>query len=163
MEEVECQLKTQLINLARDNAEICADLLNIQASPQIIAENIFGCSVEEIEDFIASKRLNNERLSLAIEQLEKLDIDAAYNCNLHFFSREKGLVTTTPRLILRIDSFYEGEDVVADLEQVIPELLLPLLYDAVKSSDFALSQRINEAIAHVLKLLANSKKENSNE
>lgn len=163
MEEVECQLKMQLINLARDNAKICADLLNIQASPQNIAENIFGCSVEEIEDFIASKRLNNERLRLAIEQLEKLDMDAAYNCNLYFFSREKGLVTTTPRLILCIGSLYEGEDVVADLEQVIPELLLPLLYDSVKSSDFTLSQRINEAITHVLKLLNNSKKENSNE
>ena len=160
---MEEDLKASLVGLTRDKAKLCAELLNINASSSFIAENLLGCAIEDVEEFIDCNRDINERLYLGIEQLKKLDLDMTYNCNLYFFSREKGIVTTTPRLILRIDSFYEGEDVVADLEQVIPELLLPLLYDSVKSSDFTLSQRINEAITHVLKLLNNSKKENSNE
>lgn len=90
--------------------------------------------------------VSNERLCLAMKQLKKYNLDSTQNTSLHFFSREKGLITTTPGLMLHIASVWEGEDVTPNLKQVIPELLLPLLYDAVKSSDFTLSSRINEAI-----------------
>lgn len=151
---MEEDLKASLVGLMRENAQLCAKLLNIRASSSFIAETLLSCSVEDVEEFINGKMTDNERLRLGIEQLKKLDLDMSYNCNIYFFSPIRGVVTTSPRKLLMDDTLYDGEDIVADIEQIIPELLLPLLYDSLKTPDIGLSKRINEAITNVLELLA---------
>ena len=76
-----------------------------------------------------------------------------YNCNIYFFSQIRGVVTTSPRKLFDIGSIYDGENVVADIEQIIPELLLLLLRDSLKKSDINLCMRINDAISETLTLL----------
>lgn len=154
---MEEDLKASLVGLTRGTAKLCAELLNVRASSEFIAENLLGNPLEDVEEFINGKMIDNERLLLGIEQLKKLDLDMTYNCNIYFFSSLHGLVTTTPQLMLRKDSMYNGEDIIAGIEQVIPELLLPLLYDSLKNPDLSLSKRINESITHVLRLLDKQK------
>lgn len=149
----EDDIKIALRNLAQDNLTLCNELLNIQANPQIIAEQLLGCSDDDIERFIDARRINNERLRLGIEQLKKFDLDMTYNCNIYFFSPIRGLITTSPRKLLDFDYLYDGEDIAVDIEQIIPELLSPLLHNALKNSGMTLCRRINESIAEVLTLL----------
>lgn len=149
----EDDIKIALRNLAQNNLILCDELLNLRASLTMIAVNVLGCPIEDVEEFIDSKAVTNERLTLGVEQLKKLDLDMTYNCNIYFFSSTRGLVTTSPRKLLSADSIYEGEDIVADIEQVIPELLLPLLYDSLKNPVLSLSKRINDAIGEVLTML----------
>lgn len=89
---MEEDLKALLVDLVRDNAKLCAELLNINASSSFIAENLLGCSIKDVEEFIDCKREINERLRLGIEQLKKLDLDMTYNCNLHFLVVRKDLL-----------------------------------------------------------------------
>lgn len=149
----EDDIKFALRNLAAANLSLCDQLIALNASPTMIAENILGLSVEDIEEFINCKVANNERLKLGIAQLKELDLDMTYNRNIYFFSQVRGVVTTSPRKLLDIDSIYDGEAIVTDIEQIIPELLLPLLYDSLKAADIDLCKRINDAIAEVLTML----------
>lgn len=149
----EDDIKFALRNLAAANLSLCDQLIALNASPTMIAENMLNLSVEDIEEFINCEVANNERLKLGIAQLKELDLDMTYNCNIYFFSQVRGVVTTSPRKLLDIDSIYDGEAIVTDIEQIIPELLLPLLYDYLKAADIDLCQRINDAIAEVLTML----------
>jgi hypothetical protein len=159
-ENFEEELKTSLMNLAEDNVKLCRDLLALNATSVIIAENLLGCTEDNIDEFVDRFTVNNERLRLGIGQLQKLDLDVNSKNKLYYFSMENGLIETTPMRLMLINSVYAGEDIVTDIEQVIPELLLLLLYDVVKSLDLAASKRINEAITLVLELL-DKQKENS--
>lgn len=149
----EDDIKFALRNLAAANLSLCDQLIALNASPTMIAENMLGLSVEDIEEFINCEVANNERLKLGIARLKELDLDMTYNCNIYFFSQVRGVVTTSPRKLLDIDSIYDGEVIVTDIEQIIPELLLPLLYDSLKAADIDLCKRINDAIAEVLTML----------
>lgn len=149
----EDDIKFALRNLAAANLSLCDQLIALNASPTMIAENMLGLSVEDIEEFINCEVANNERLKLGIAQLKELDLDMTYNCNIYFFSQVRGVVITSPRKLLDIDSIYDGEAIVTDIEQIIPELLLPLLYDSLKAADIDLCNRINDAIAEVLTML----------
>lgn len=149
----EDDIKFALRNIAATNLSLCDSLLKLNASPLIIAENMLGMPIEDMEGFINSTNANNERLKLGIAQLKELDLDMTYNCNIYFFSQVRGVVTTSPRKLLDIDSIYDGEAIVTDIEQIIPELLLPLLYDSLKAADIDLCKRINDAIAEVLTML----------
>ena len=149
----EDDIKFALRNLAAANLSLCDQLIALNASPTMIAEKMLGLSVEDVEEFINAEVANNERLKLGVARLKELDLDMTYNCNIYFFSQVRGVVTTSPRKLLDIDSIYDGENVVADIEQIIPELLLPLLRDSLKKSDINLYMRINDAISETLTLL----------
>lgn len=149
----EDDIKFALRNLAAANLSLCDQLIALNASPTMIAEKMLGLSVEDVEEFINAEVANNERLKLGIARLKELDLDMTYNCNIYFFSQVRGVVTTSPRKLLDIDSIYDGENIVADIEQIIPELLLPLLRDSLKKSDINLCMRINDAISETLTLL----------
>lgn len=149
----EDDIKFALRNLAAANLSLCDQLIALNASPTMIAEKMLGLSVEDVEEFINAEVANNERLKLGVARLKELDLDMTYNCNIYFFSQVRGVVTTSPRKLLDIDSIYDGENIVADIEQIIPELLLPLLRDSLKKSDINLCMRINDAISETLTLL----------
>lgn len=149
----EDDIKFALRNLAAANLSLCDQLIALNASPTMIAEKMLGLSVEDVEEFINAEVANNERLKLGVARLKELDLDMTYNCNIYFFSQVRGVVTTSPWKLLDIDSIYDGEKVVADIEQIIPELLLPLLRDSLKKSDINLCMRINDAISETLTLL----------
>lgn len=149
----EDDIKFALRNLAAANLSLCDQLIALNASPTMIAEKMLGLSVEDVEEFINAEVANNERLKLGVARLKELDLDMTYNCKIYFFSQVRGVVTTSPRKLLDIDSIYDGEAIVTDIEQIIPELLLPLLYDSLKAADIDLCKRINDAIAEVLTML----------
>lgn len=137
-------------------------LFELGASPAFIIDNLLRCDAEYTEDYIKEMSLRVERLSLAVDQLNKHDIDLSHIGYLYYFSKEGHFIAITVEALLANDSDYDGEDIVVDLSAVIPEILTPELHDAVKRSDWEASKRINEAIAYVLTLL-DKQKENSNE
>ena len=134
-------------------------LFELGASPAFIIDNLLRCDAEYTEDYIKEMSLRVERLSLAVDQLNKHDIDLSH---LYYFSKEGHFISITVEALLANDSDYDGEDIVVDLSAVIPEILTPELHDATKRSDWEASKRINEVIAYVLTLL-DKQKENSNE
>lgn len=137
-------------------------LSEMGGSPTFIIDNLLRCEAEYTEDYIKNMSLRIERMSLAVDQLNKYDIDLSHSGYLYYFSKEGHLVSITITALLAKDSDYDGEDIVVDLSAVIPEILTPELYDAAKRSDWEASKRINEIIAYVLTLL-DKQKENSNE
>lgn len=151
----EDDIKLALRNIAAANLSLCNQLISLNASPTTIAQNALGGFIEDgdVEEYVNRVTTENERLKLGIAQLKELDLDMTYNCSIYFFSQVRGVVTTSPRKLLNIDSIYDGEAIVTDIEQIIPELLLPLLYDSLKAADIDLCKRINDAIAEVLTML----------
>lgn len=137
-------------------------LFELGASPAFIIDNLLRCDAEYTEDYIKEMSLRIERLSLAVDQLNKHDIDLSHSGYLYYFSKEEHFISITVEALLANDSDYDGEDIVVDLSAVIPEILTPELHDATKRSDWEASKRINEVIAYVLTLL-DKQKENSNE
>ena len=152
----EDDIKLALRNIAAANLSLCDQLISLNASPTTIAQNALGGFIEDVEtveEYVNRVTTENERLKLGIARLKELDLDMSYNCNIYFFSEIRGIVTTSPRKLLAIDSIYDGERIVADIEQIIPELLLPLLRNSLKTSDINLCKRINDAIAETLTML----------
>lgn len=152
----EDDIKFALRNIAAANLSLCDQLISLNASPTMIAQNALGGFIEDVEtveEYVNCVTTQNERLKLGIARLKELDLDMTYNCNIYFFSQVRGVVTTSPRKLLDIDSIYDGENIVADIEQIIPGLLLPLLRDSLKKSDINLCMRINDAISETLTLL----------
>lgn len=152
----EDDIKFALRNLAAANLSLCDQLIALNASPTMIVQNALGgfiVDAESVEEYVSRITEENERLNRGITRLKWLEVDMTYNSNIYFFSQTRGVVTTSPRKLLDIDSPYEGEMVVADIEQIIPEILLPLLRDSLKISDIDLCKRINDAIGEVLTML----------
>lgn len=152
----EDDIKFALRNIAAANLSLCDQLIALNASPTMIAQNALGGFIEDVEsvdEYINRMVEENERLKLGIARLKELDLDMTYNCNIYFFSQVRGVVTASPRKLLDIDGLYDGGRIVVDIEQIIPELLLPLLHDSLKKSDINLCMRINDAISETLTLL----------
>lgn len=152
----EDDIKFALRNIAAANLSLCDQLISLNASPTMIAQNALGgfiVDVETVEEYVNRITTENERLKLGIARLKWLEVDMTDKCNVYFFSKIRGVVTTNPQKLLDIDSIYDGEYVVADIEQIIPELLLPALRDSLKTSDINTCMRINDSIAEVLTML----------
>lgn len=152
----EDDIKFALRNLAAANLSLCDQLIALNASPTMIAQNGLGgiiVDAESVDEYINRIAEENERIKLGVARLKELDLDMTYDCNIYFFSQVRGVVTTSPRKLLDIDSLYDGGRIVVDIEQIIPELLLPSLHDSLKASDIDLCKRINDAIAEVLTML----------
>lgn len=161
----EDDIKFALRNIAAANLSLCDQLISLNASPTMIAQNATGgfiVDVETVEEYVNRITAENERLKTGIEQLKKYDLDMTDNCNVYFVNSAGFVIASSPQKMLGLDSWYVGEDIVTDIEQVIPELLLPLLYDSLKAQDLGRSKRINKAITNVLASL-DKQKENSNE
>nr|DAT00667.1 MAG TPA: hypothetical protein [Caudoviricetes sp.] len=164
----EDDIKFALRNLAAANLSLCDQLIALNASPTMIAQNGLGgiiVDAESVDEYINRIAEENERIKLGIARLKELDLDMTYNCNIYFFSQVRGVVRTSPRKLLDIDNLYDGghivADIVADIDQIIPEILLPLLRDSLKASDINLCNRINDAIGEVLTML-DIQKDNEN-
>lgn len=152
----EDDIKFALRNIAAANLSLCDQLISLNASPTMIAQNALGgfiVDVETVEEYVNRITTENERLKLGMARLKWLDVNMTDKCNVYFFSKIRGVVTTNPQKLLDIDSIYDGEHVVADIEQIIPELLLPALRDSLKTSDIDMCMRINDSIAEVLTML----------
>ena len=152
----EDDIKFALRNIAAANLSLCDQLISLNASPTMIAQNALGGFIEDVEtveEYVNRVTTENERLKLGIARLKELDLDMKYNCNIYFFSQVRGVVTASPRKLLDIDSLYDGGYIVADIDQIIPELLLPSLRDSLKASDIDLCKRITNAIGEVLTML----------
>lgn len=152
----EDDIKFALRNIAAANLSLCDQLISLNASPTMIAQNALGGFIEDVEtveEYVNRITTENERLKLGIARLKWLEVDMTDKCNVYFFSKIRGVVTTNPLELLDIDSIYDGEHVVADIEQIIPELLLPALRDSLKTSDIDMCMRINDSIAEVLTML----------
>lgn len=132
-------------------------LFELGASPAFIIDNLLRCDAEYTEDYIKEMSLRIERLSLAVDQLNKHDVNLSHSGYLYYFSKEGHFISITVTALLANDSDYDGEDIVVDLSAVIPEILTPELHDAAKRSDWEASKRINGAIAYVLTLLDKQK------
>lgn len=155
-------LHNRLYEIARRIDNLRMLLFEMGASPAFIVENLLRCDAESTEGYIDEMSLRTERMRLVVDQLSKYAVDFSHSGNLYYFSRKGYFVATTVTALLGKNDDYDGEDIVADLSEVIPEILTHELHDAAKRSDWEAVKRVNETITYVFTLL-DKQKENSNE
>lgn len=154
--------RSKLSNIVRGINELTVVLFELGASPEFIIENLLHCDAEYTEDYIREMSVRIERINLVVNQLNTYDVDFSHVGNLYYFSRKGYFVATTVTALLGKNDDYDGEDIVADLSEVIPEILTHELHDAAKRCDWEAVKRVNETITYVFTLL-DKQKENSNE
>lgn len=156
MEETEL-LHDKLRHITVRLENIRENLRGLGAHPSFIVEHLLQCDVADYQRYIEKMGVRIEQISLAIEQLRKYDIDLCCKCDLYYFSKKHGVVTSNPLAILCKNSWYDGEEVTPDIEMVVPKLLIPELDDAIERSDLEASMRITNIIKRTLEKIQSSK------
>ncbi len=155
--EEDAALHNRLYEITQGIDNLRMLLFKMGASPAFIVENLLRCDAESTEEYIDKMLSRIERMRLAVDQLSEYDVDFSHSGYLYYFSREGYFIAITIAALLAKDSDYAGEDIVADLSKVIPEILASELHDATKRCDLEAAKRINETITHVLTLLDKQK------
>ena len=156
MKHTDEELRDKLLKTNIELSLLTEKMLNMKAPATLIHKLLHTMPIDDIEEDVINKQDHYRRVRSALNCLYDNDIDLPYNGNVYYFSEEEGVAWGTIEELLSEDSLYDGEMFVLTVEEIVPNLLKPLLDVCIEDQKPEDIRKVAESIAYVFEHMLES-------
>ena len=150
------ELRDKLLKTNIELSLLTEKMVNMKAPATLIHKLLHTMPIDGIEEDIINKQDHYRRVRSALNCLYDNDIDLPYNENVYYFSDKEGVAWGTIEELLSEDSLYDGEMFVLTVEEIVPNLLKPLLDVCIEDQKPEDVRKVAESIAYVFEHMLES-------
>lgn len=150
------QLREMLLMANIELSRLTEKMLSMKAPAALIHKFLGTSRIDDVEEDVINRQDHYKRVRLALTCLCENSVDLPYNENVYYFSEEEGVSWGTIEELLSDDSAYNGEAFVLNVEEIVPNLLKPLLDTCIDIQDQEGVRQAAESIAYVFEHMLES-------
>lgn len=143
------ELREMLLKANIELSRLTEKMLSMKAPAELIHKILSTSRIDDVEEDILNRQDRYKRVRSALNCLYDNDIDLPYNENVYFFNEEEGISWGTIEELLSNDTIYDGEMFVLTVEDIVPNLLKPLLDGYIDDKNTEGIRQVTESIAYV--------------
>lgn len=143
------ELREMLLKTNIELSRLTEKMLSMKAPAELIHKILSTSRIDDVEEDILNRQNRYKRVRSALNCLYDNDIDLPYNENVYFFNEEDGVSWGTIEELLSDDPIYDGEMFVLTVEDIVPNLLKPLLDGYIDDENTEGIRQVTESIAYV--------------
>lgn len=143
------ELRGMLLKTNIELSRLTEKMLSMKAPAELIHKILSTSRIDDVEEDILNRQDHYKRVRSALNCLYDNDIDLPYNENVYFFNEEEGISWGTIEELLSDDTISDGEMFVLTVEDIVPNLLKPLLDGYIDDENTEGIRQVTESIAYV--------------
>nr|DAR92765.1 MAG TPA: aspartyl-tRNA synthetase [Caudoviricetes sp.] len=143
------ELREMLLKANIELSRLTEKMLSMKAPAELIHKILSTSRIDDVEEDILNRQDHYKRVRSALNCLYDNDIDLPYNENVYFFNEDEGVSWGTIEELLSDDPIYDGEMFVLTVEDIVPNLLKPLLDGYIDDENTEGIRQVTESIAYV--------------
>ena len=148
------ELREMLLKTNSELSLLTEKMFNMKAPAALIHKLLHTKPIGDVKEDVINRQDHYRRVRSALNCLYDNAIDLPYNENVYFFNEDEGVSWGTIEELLSGDSIYDGETFVFTVEEIVPNLLKPLLDESIEAKNtdaiYQLSESINYVFNHML-------------
>jgi hypothetical protein len=153
------ELRDKLLKTNIELSLLTEKMFNMKAPATLIHKLLHTMPIDDIEEDVINRKDHYRRVRSALNCLYDNAIDLPYNKNVYYFSDEEGVAWGTIEELLSEDSLYDGEMFVLTVEEIVPNLLKPLLDVCIDDQKPEDVRKVAESIAYVFEHMLEGEEE----
>lgn len=150
------ELREMLLKANIELSRLTEKMLSMKAPAELIHKILSTSRIDDVEEDLLNRQDRYKRVRSALNCLYDNGIDLPYNENVYYFSEKEGVSWGTLEELLADDSLYDGEMFVLTVEEIVPNLLKPLLDTCIDLQDHEGVRQAAESIAYVFEHMIES-------
>lgn len=143
------ELREMLLKANIELSRLTEKMLSMKAPAELIHKILSTSRIDDVEEDLLNRQDRYKRVRSALNCLYDNGIDLPYNENVYFFNEEEGVSWGTIEELLSDDPIYDGEMFVLTVEDIVPNLLKPLLDGYIDDKNTEGIRQVTESIAYV--------------
>lgn len=143
------ELREMLLKANIELSRLTEKMLSMKAPAELIHKILSTSRIDDVEEDLLNRQDRYKRVRSALNCLYDNGIDLPYNENVYFFNEEEGVSWGTIEELLSNDPIYDGEMFVLTVEDIVPNLLKPLLDGYIDDENTEGIRQVTESIAYV--------------
>lgn len=143
------ELREMLLKANIELSRLTEKMLSMKAPAELIHKILSTSRIDDVEEDLLNRQDRYKRVRSALNCLYDNGIDLPYNENVYFFNEEEGVSWGTIEELLSDDPIYDGEMFVLTVEDIVPNLLKPLLDGYIDDENTEGIRQVTESIAYV--------------
>lgn len=143
------ELREMLLKANIELSRLTEKMLSMKAPAELIHKILSTSRIDDVEEDLLNRQDRYKRVRSALNCLYDNGIDLPYNENVYFFNEEEGVSWGTIEELLSDDPIYDGERFVLTVEDIVPNLLKPLLDGYIDDENTEGIRQVTESIAYV--------------
>lgn len=143
------ELREMLLKANIELSRLTEKMLSMKAPAELIHKILSTSRIDDVEEDLLNRQDRYKRVRSALNCLYDNGIDLPYNENVYFFNEEEGVSWGTIEELLSNDTIYDGEMFVLTVEDIVPNLLKPLLDGYIDDENTEGIRQVTESIAYV--------------
>lgn len=143
------ELREMLLKANIELSRLTEKMLSMKAPAELIHKILSTSRIDDVEEDLLNRQDRYKRVRSALNCLYDNGIDLPYNENVYFFNEEEGVSWGTIEELLSDDPIYDGEMFVFTVEDIVPNLLKPLLDGYIDDENTEGIRQVTESIAYV--------------
>lgn len=143
------ELREMLLKANIELSRLTEKMLSMKAPAELIHKILSTSRIDDVEEDLLNRQDRYMRVRSALNCLYDNGIDLPYNENVYFFNEEEGVSWGTIEELLSDDPIYDGEMFVLTVEDIVPNLLKPLLDRYIDDENTKGIRQVTESIAYV--------------
>lgn len=156
MKHTDEELREMLLMANIELSRLTEKMLSMKAPAALIHKFLGTSRIDDVEEDVINRQDRYKRVRSALTCLYENSVDLPYNENVYYFSEEEGVSWGTIEELLSDDSTYNGEAFVLNVEEIVPNLLKPLLDTCIDIQDHEGVRQAAESIAYVFEHMLES-------
>ena len=149
MADTDEELREMLLKANIELSRLTEKMLSMKAPAELIHKILSTSIIDDVEEDLLNRQDHYKRVRSALNCLYDNGIDLPYNENVYFFNEEAGVSWGTIEELLSDDPIYGGEMFVLTVEDIVPNLLKPLLDGYIDDENTEGIRQVTESIAYV--------------
>lgn len=143
------ELREMLLKANIELSRLTEKMLSMKAPAELIHKILSTSRIDDVEEDLLNRQDRYRRVRSALNCLYDNGIDLSYNENVYFFNEEEGVSWGTIEELLSDDPIYDGEMFVLTVEDIVPNLLKPLLDGYIDDENTEGIRQVTKSIAYV--------------
>lgn len=143
------ELREMLLKANIELSRLTEKMLSMKAPAELIHKILSTSRIDDVEEDLLNRQDRYKRVRSALNCLYDNGINLPYNENVYFFNEEEGVSWGTIEELLSDDPIYDGEMFVLTVEDIVPNLLKPLLDGYIDDENTEGIRQVTESIAYV--------------
>ena len=143
------ELRGMLLKTNIELSLLTEKMFNMKAPAALIHKLLHTMPINDVKEDVLNKQDRYRRVRSALNCLYDNAIDLPYNENVYYFSEKEGVAWGGIEELLSDDSLYDGEVFVLTVEEIVPNLLKPLLDVYIEDRKPEDILKVAESIAYV--------------
>ena len=149
MKHTDEELREMLLRANRELYCLTDNLVDMGVSAAFIHNILYTKSINDVEENVLNQLDRYKRVSAVLSHLEDIGGRISHKGNLYFYVEEVGVSWGTIEELLSDDTMYDGEMFVLTVEDIVPNLLKPLLDGYIDDENTEGIRQVTESIAYV--------------